>query len=137
MLSSALPSFLGLVATAGMAVSSFGPEPAFGPCPGAALACVGSGGQSLAVAIGLPPRSLGILVGGTQAQVGPVFGNGRLCIADPRLRFGSTQADGEGTAVVRLSSRPAGWGEAYVQLLWRDPFSGQHGSSSVARLPGS
>ena len=56
--------------------------------------------------------------------------------SDPRLRFGSTQADGEGTAVVRLGSRPAGWGEAYVQLLWRDPFSGQHGSSSVARLPG-
>ena len=107
-----------------------------GACPGTPLVCVGSGSQTLVVAVDLPPRALGVLVGGTQSEAGPVFGSGRFCVADPRRRLGSTLADADGTAVVRLEGRPHPLAGDLVQLLWRDPQSGMTGTTGVARLPG-
>lgn len=108
-----------------------------GPCPGTPLVCVGSGAQTLVVAVGLPPRALGVLVAGSRSDLGPTFGSGRWCVADPRMRLASTCADDEGTAVVRLEGRPGVHAGAIVQLLWRDRLSGMTGSTNSTRLPGS
>lgn len=107
-----------------------------GSCPGTPLACFGSGSQTLVVAVDLPPRALGLLVTGTQAGIGPAFGTGRWCVADPRQRLGTINADAEGTAVVRLEGRPHLHAGAVVQIVWRDPLSGMTGTTSSARLPG-
>jgi len=107
-----------------------------GSCPGTPLACFGSGSQTLVVAVDLPPRALGLLVAGSRADVGPVFGCGRWCIADPRQRLGTVHADAEGTAVVRLEGRPHLHAGAVVQIVWRDQMSGMTGATGVARLPG-
>lgn len=108
-----------------------------GPCPGSPLVCVGSGSQTLVVAVDLPPRALGVLVVGTRGELGPTFGSGRWCIADPRLRLASTSADSEGTAVVRLEGRPGLHAGSLVQLVWRDRLSGMTGSTTAVRLPGN
>lgn len=108
-----------------------------GPCPGTPLVCVGSGSQTLVVAVDLPPRALGVLVAGARGELGPAFGSGRWCVADPRLRLASTTANEDGTAVVRLEGRPGVHAGSVVQLLWRDRLSGMAGSTSSARLPGS
>ncbi|MCY2959773.1 MAG: hypothetical protein NTY35_06370 [Planctomycetota bacterium] len=107
-----------------------------GSCPGTPLVCVGSGTQTLVVAVGLPPRALGVLVGGSQGELGPAFGSGRWCVADPRMRLASTCADSEGTAVVRLEGRPGIHAGTVVQLVWRDRLSGMTGSTGSARMPG-
>ncbi len=110
-------------------------EPAYaGPCPGAPLACLGSGGAAIAVAIGVPAHSVGFLVGGTRVENGPVFGSGRLCVAEPLARLGSTRADGDGTAIVRIAGRPAELEDGWAQLLWRDVYTGQTGASAITRL---
>ena len=77
-----------------------------GPCPGSPLVCVGSGSQTLLVAVDLPPRALGVVVVGSRPELGVAFGSGRWCVSDPRRRLATTCADGDGTAVVRLEGRP-------------------------------
>jgi hypothetical protein len=106
-----------------------------GPCPGTPLVCVGAGSQTLVVAVDLPPRALGVLVASSQLELGPLFGSGRWCVADPRLRLGTANADGDGTAVVRLEGRPHVYAGALVQVVWRDRFSGMTGTTGVTRLP--
>lgn len=105
-------------------------------CPGTPLACVGAGSQTFVVAVGLPPRALGVLVSSREARLGPVFGSGRWCVADPRIRLGTASADEDGTAVVRLEGRPLSLAGSMVQVLWRDRFSEMTGATSVAHLPG-
>ncbi|MBL8860889.1 MAG: hypothetical protein JNK02_02670 [Planctomycetes bacterium] len=105
-------------------------------CPGAPLACVASGSQTLVVAVGLPPHALGILVAGPGARPGSSFGSGRWCVTDPRVRLAATCADEDGTAVVRLAGRPHELAGSSLQVLWRDRLSGRTGASGVTRLPG-
>lgn len=107
-----------------------------GSCPGSPLACFGSGSQTLVVAVDLPPRALGVLVASSHPEVGPVFGSGRWCVADPRHRLGTVSADDEGTAVLRLEGRPNQHAGAVVQVLWRDRLSGMTGTTGSARVPG-
>lgn len=107
-----------------------------GHCPGTPLICVGTGSQTLVVAVDLPPRSLGVLVASSEIELGPVFGSGRWCVADPRVRLGTASADGDGTAVMRLDGRPHAYAGALVQVVWRDRFSGMTGTTGLARLPG-
>jgi hypothetical protein len=104
-------------------------------CPGTPLACVGSGHQTLVVAIGLPPHALGILVGGPRAGIGPRFGSGRWCVATPHVRLASTCADADGTALVRLEGRPPVSACSEVQILWRDRLSAATGTTATVRLP--
>jgi hypothetical protein len=108
-----------------------------GPCPGSPLVCVGSGSQTLVVAVDLPPRALGLLVAGSRPELGVPFGNGRWCVADPRRRLATTCADGDGTAVVRLDGRPGVHAGELVQLVWRDRLTGLRGATGAARIPGS
>lgn len=105
-----------------------------GPCPGTPLVCVGSGSQTLVVAVDLPARAVGVLVAGSEFEIGPSFGNGRLCVADPRRRIATTMADDAGTAVVRLDGRPGVHAGSTIQMLWRDRYSGAMSATSSARL---
>lgn len=105
-----------------------------GPCPGTPLVCVGSGSQTLVVAVELPPRALGVLVASHQLEVGPSFGQGRWCVASPRRRLATTSADENGTAVVRLDGRPCVHAGSVVQIVWRDRYTGMLGATSSVRL---
>jgi len=106
------------------------------PCPGTPLICIGSGSQTLVVAVDLPPQALCILVAGPRTESGPTFGSGRWCIADPCQRLATVSANPDGTAIARLDGRPHEHAGSMIQMVWRDRLSGMTGATGVVRLSG-